>query len=344
MTRRLSVYLLVLFLCTAVILPAGDVSYYGSNSIGQQLSPLEAPAGSGYALEVTATDTGTQTVLLHDLEVVWSETSSKDGVHRYITRTSPAGSELYRAHYINSRLVSLSQRIDGFTEEETYLYDEDGLLHTIILERGGEVEHTFFFLDDAGRLEGLMVYQGDAPDWELDHTLLFTSSQDAFAIGEAGRFEITYSREDGRDTYSYVGGVLRLETAISRVDGDRQVSERDHQLGTTRLTRYDGETDRVSEEQFTSARAKENYSLSNTYDDFGELSSRTVLDASGTTEYRYTVNDEGRDLVTVVRNGQMHKVITYLDDTREEQVYHNGEFYATIIYSDDNEILEVIND
>ncbi len=335
----------ILYMCITLSMWAGPVTYHSSNSIGQRLTDLDSKqeVPIGYYLTIEETPTETVKTLYFEDSLEWEEYHTIDGVHAYMDRIDASGKTLLKTHHINNQLVSLQQLIDGDYQSETYLYDMRGQLYSIIRTSDDSVKDSLFFVNDEGRLEGLIVYQ-EIPDADrvLDHSLIFSTEQDTFAIGNNDVFKINLIKDGVHSTLTYRSGTLQNEK-IQEITDEKVIEIIiDHGTDTILETISDPETGRLLEETFNSPTApSDDYHMINSYDENGVLFEKQVENQEGIMNYSYYLNSDEQRSVRVLNNGILHKEVTYTEDLREEKVYLEGEYYATVVYSEDNEIVEV---
>ncbi len=339
--------LIILYICIALSIHAVEVHFYSSNTIGQKLFELEGapPFPSGYYVKIDENNTLRKS-LYFDNQLLWIEQRVNEGVHTYIDRKDGEGNLLIETHHINNQISTMSQLVDGSYQNETYLYDSKGQLYSIVRESDGIIKKSFFFVNAQGRLEGLMVYQEDLDHKQsLDHTLIFSIEQNTFAIGSNDIFKVNLIKDGKQTSLTYRSGILENERILESSDDTNIEILVDHTYKTQLKTISSVKSGKLLEEVFNSTlNSSEDYHLINSYDENGVLYEKQIQTEEGIMKYTYSLNEFDQRTIRIMNNGLLHKEVTYEEDGRKEKVYLDGIYYATIIYSSDNEIIEVIND
>ncbi len=347
MSKKSFLYVLLL-LCSIVTLGAEE-NYYMSNSIGQQLGLLDEAdlqdeeILDGFIISVRKTDAALIRTLYAEDEIIWKETISDDGVHKRVYRIDPEGKVLLDSHYIQGFIVEDVLVLPEVSTKTTYSYDALGHIRQAVSVNDTTTEKTKYFINENGKLSGLMVYTMSDDKEALDHLVLIDDAAGTSAIGTHDTYRIIIEQGSKKSIYEYLeGSLVHEEKSFTNDTSQLEVISYDHMANIRKNSIYDAKTNLIIQELSGTDDSPDASRITYRYDDKGNIIHKTIVTEDSTTTYAYTY--EGEDTSVTIRNNDiLSKIITYKPTGRSEALYLKGKFYATIIYDDTDKIIKVIN-
>ncbi len=338
----------ILLLLSPAVFAAED-TYYISNSIGQDVERIsevdlyDPATASGYILKHSAADEQKSIrTLSRNREPLWEEVRTDRGVHTHILRTDPEGNILQESHYTNGLITSEHISTGGVTIETDYQYTPRSRLSSTLQHSGEGSARTRYFIGDSGGLSGLMIERTDGQQELLEQIVLFDRSAGTAAIGTSDAYRMTITREDELLMYEYrQGDLIYQEIRAEGDDGFQRIDSYDHLLDRSRRQLIDTDSGLIVQETIGSKDAPDVRLMTYDYDPQGRLMTKMVLQDEKRTVHEYEYVDE-ETVETIGIDGIVNKIITYeRTGERNEQLYLDGVFYATVHYGEDNTILKV---
>lgn len=345
MTTR-TILIALCFLFITIWLEA-NVTYYASNSIGQEVYRLDEidlfdkDIYENYVLEVDDENGTKRKRLLYNDILQWEEIEETDGVYTTVTRTDGEGRVTEYRKYVKNLLAEELIVHNSITTDTTYHYDVNSHIARIEVVCGDEVWEKRYLINTNGKLSGAVNYKKEESDYVLDYILLIHDDSDSFCIGTDDKFRLTVQRPESKEVYEYMHGQKVLEKkSTKQEDGNilKQTVDYVSNICTTAVYRaYD---DTILKETVENIGSNEATTTEYSYDADNELIEKKVTKQDSTTTYLYS-STAGNRVVTIYENDILLKVVTYRDTEREEKLYLDGEYYTTITYSSDDHILRI---